>query len=98
MLNCCFCKFWKLIDGGHVAATNGYCHLNAPTAILLHQLSRKDLSKRDKAELGESAVPPRAFQPIPPDHKLFMELRAGKTSENQTLNSDQSLCIWSIFR
>ena len=64
MLNCCFCEFWTLIVGNRVAATNGYCHFNAPAAILPHLLSRKDLFERDKFELGERAVPPRAGMPI----------------------------------
>jgi len=66
MLNCCFCEFWKPIGDDRVAATNGYCRFNAPAAILPHQLSRKDLSELDKFELGDRAVPPRAFQPIHP--------------------------------
>ena len=66
MPNCCFCEFWKLIVGNRVAATNGYCHFNAPAAILPHQLSRKDLSERYKFELGERVVPPRAGLPIHP--------------------------------
>ena len=66
MLNCCFYEFWKPIGDDCVAATNGYCRFNAPAAILPHQLSRKDLSERDKFELGDRAVPPRAFQPIHP--------------------------------
>jgi hypothetical protein len=66
MLNCCFCEFWKPIGDDRIAATNGYCRFNAPAAILPHQLSRKDLSERDKFELGDRAVPPRAFQPIHP--------------------------------
>ena len=98
MLNCCFCKFWKPIGDDRVAANNRYCHFNAPTAILPHQLSRKDLSERYEFEFDKTAVRPRAFQPIHPDHKFTMELRAGKTPQNQTLNSDQSHCICPIFR
>lgn len=66
MLNCCFCEFWKPIGDDRIAATNGYCRFKTPAAILPHQLSRKDLSERDKFELGDRAVPPRAFQPIHP--------------------------------
>jgi len=66
MLNCCFCEFWKPIGDDRVAATNGYCHFNAPAAILPHQLSRKDLFERDKFELGKRALPLCAFQPIHP--------------------------------
>jgi len=65
-LNCCFCEFWKPIGDDRIAAINAYCRFNAPAAILPHQLSRKDLSERDKFELGDRAVPPRAFQPIHP--------------------------------
>ena len=65
-LNCCFCEFWKPIGDDRIAANNGYCRFNAPAAILPHQLSRKDLSERDKFELGDRVVPPRAFQPIHP--------------------------------
>ena len=61
MLNYCFFEFWKPIRDDRVAATNGYCRSNSPAATLPHQLSRKDLSERDKFELGERAVPPRAF-------------------------------------
>ena len=64
MPNCRFCEFWKLIFDDRVAAINGYQRLNAPAAILLHQLSRTDLSERNKFELGERAVPPRAGMPI----------------------------------
>ena len=66
MLNCCICKFWRPIGDDRVAATNEYCRLNAPATILPYRLSRKDLSERNKFELGESAVPPRAFQLIHP--------------------------------
>jgi hypothetical protein len=66
ILNCCFCEFWKPIGDDRIPATNGYCRFNAPAAILPYQLSRKDLSERDKFELGERAVPPHAFQPIHP--------------------------------
>ena len=90
MLNCCFCEFWKPIGDDRIAATNGYCRFNAPAAILPHQLSRKDLSERDKFELGERAGRLSAYSS---DHKFTMELRAEKTSQNQTLNSDQSHCI-----
>jgi hypothetical protein len=98
MLNCCFCEFWKPIGDDRIAATNGYCRFNAPAAILPHQLSRKDLSERDKFELGDRAVPPARLSTHPSDHKFTMELRAGKTPQNQTLNSDQSHCICPIFR
>ena len=64
MPNCSFYEFWKLIFDDRVAATNGYYRLNAPAAILLHQLRRIDLCERDKFELGERAVPPRAGLPI----------------------------------
>ena len=66
MPNCCFCEFWKLIVDDRVAATDGYWRFNTPAAILPHQLSRKDLSERDKFELGERAVPPRSGLPIHP--------------------------------
>jgi hypothetical protein len=66
ILNCFFCEFWKPIGDDRIPATNGYCRFNAPAAILPYQLSRKDLSERDKFELGERAVPPHAFQPIHP--------------------------------
>ena len=66
MLSCCFYEFWKPIGDDRVAATNGYCRFNTPAAILPHQLSRKNLSKRDKFELGERAVPPSTSQPIHP--------------------------------
>ena len=61
-----FLRILKLIGDDRVTATNGYYCFNAPAAILPHQLSRKDLSERDKFELGDRAVPPRAFQPIHP--------------------------------
>ena len=64
MSNCCFCEFCKLIVDNRVAAANGYCGFNAPAAILPNLLSRKDLSERDKFELGERAVPPRDGLPI----------------------------------
>jgi hypothetical protein len=66
MLNCCICEFWRSIGDDRVTATNEYCRINAPAAILPHQLSCKDLSKRGKFELGERTVLPRAFQPIHP--------------------------------
>jgi hypothetical protein len=43
-------------------------------------------------------VPPARLSTHPSDHKFTMELRAGKTPQNQTLNSDQSHCICPIFR
>ena len=61
-----YLRILEPIGDDRVAATNGYCRFNAPATILPHQLSRKDLSERDKFELGERAVPPRAFQPIHP--------------------------------
>ena len=66
MVICCFCEFWKPIGDDRVAATIEYSRFNAPAATLPHQLSRKDLSERDKFELGERAVPPRAGLPIHP--------------------------------
>ena len=66
MLNCYICEFWKPIGGDHVAATNRYCRFNTPAVIPPHQLSCKVISGRDKTELGERAMPPRAFQPIHP--------------------------------
>ncbi|MDB3880476.1 hypothetical protein N9315_05140 [Alphaproteobacteria bacterium] len=66
MPNCCFYEYWKLIVDDRVAATNGYCRFYTPAAILPLQLSRKDLSDRDKFELGERAVLPRAGLPIHP--------------------------------
>jgi hypothetical protein len=66
MLTYCFYEFWKPIGDDRVAATIRYCRFNTPAAILPHQLSHKDLSKRDRFELGERAVPPRTFQPIHP--------------------------------
>ena len=64
LLNCCICKLWKPIGGDRVAANNGYCRFNAPATILPHQLSRKDISERNKFELRERAVPPRVFELI----------------------------------
>ena len=61
MLKSYFGEFRKPIGDDRVAATNGYCRFNSPAATLPHQLSRKDLSKRDKFELGERALPPRGF-------------------------------------
>ena len=64
MLNCCICELWKSIGDDRVAANNGYCRFNAPAAILPHQLSRKDISERNKFELRERAVQPRVFELI----------------------------------
>ena len=78
MLNCCICEFWEPISDDHFAATNGYCRFNAPITILQHQLSRKDSSERDKFELDERAVPPRAFQPIHPITNLLRSCAQAK--------------------
>ena len=84
MLNCCFCEFWKPIGDDRIAATNGYCRFNAPAAILPHQISRKDLSERDKFELGDRAVPPRAFQPIHPiTNSLWSYAQAKRLKTNR---------------
>ena len=64
MLNCCICELWKPIGDDRVAANNGYCRFNAPAAFLPHQLSRKDISERNKFELRERAVQPRVFELI----------------------------------
>ena len=40
--------------------------LTPPATNLTHQLSRKDISKRNKFELGERAMLSRAFQPTYP--------------------------------
>ena len=61
LLNCCICKLWNPIGDDRVAAKNGYCRLNAPAAILPQQLSRKEISERNKFELRERAAPPRVF-------------------------------------
>jgi hypothetical protein len=66
MLNCCISELWKPISDDRIATTNGYCRLDAPAAILPHQLSRKDTSERNKFELRERSVPPRGFQPNHP--------------------------------
>ena len=66
MWNCCIYEFWRPIGNDRVAATTGYRRFSAHVTILPHQLSRIDLSERDKFELGERAVPPRAIQPIHP--------------------------------
>ena len=61
-----FLRILKLIGDDRVAATIEHSRFNAPAAILPHQLSRKDLSERDKLELDERALLPRTFQPIHP--------------------------------
>jgi hypothetical protein len=64
LLNCCICELWKPIGDDRVAANNGYCRFNAPAPILQHQLSREDISERNKFEIRERAAPPRIFELI----------------------------------
>ena len=73
-----FLRILKLIDDDRVAETNGYCRFNAPAAILPPQLSRKDLSERDKFDLGKRALPPYAFQSIHPIINLLWSCAQAK--------------------
>ena len=65
MLICCDCRYWKPI-GKVEDATNGYCRMRAPAAIMPYRISAKELSERDKFELGERDIPPRSMQPLHP--------------------------------
>jgi len=80
MMKCCDCRFWKAV-GTTEDATEGYCRYRAPSAILPHRVSAKDLAERDKFELGDREIPPRGFQPMHPITNALWGCGEGKPQD-----------------